>query len=198
MTIKANPFDILTIPPLVLALGVGCAGKAPPPAAPERAPSAQAPDAGATAAARADEPQEAAPPAGSADARPPEVQPAAAERGVTAPAPRPVRVAYIGMHIGGGPNDAATKAPFEHAIAASFGELEGCYRSSAERGARGTFGIDLLVPKDGGRAEVTNPRTGLKGEGLTECLVAVFERIEFQTPRHGATKLSYSVRLSPD
>jgi hypothetical protein len=103
-----------------------------------------------------------------------------------------VTVKYIGMHIGGGPNDAATKAPFERVLAGAFAAAAECCSSTAC--GTGTFGLDLLIGKDGGRAEVTGMRTALP-DAAARCIESAFAAVQFATPRHGATKLSYSIRL---
>jgi hypothetical protein len=108
-----------------------------------------------------------------------------------------VTVHDIGLHIGGGPNDAETKAPFLRALAASFPEFARCAALAPEGHRAGTFGIDLLVAKDGGAPETSNLRTGIPGEPFRTCIVAAFGRVTFAKPRRGATKLSYALRFDP-
>jgi hypothetical protein len=112
-------------------------------------------------------------------------------------APR-VRVENIGLHIGGGPNDAKTKAPFLRQIATEFDAFRLCYAKAEGEGAHGTFGIDLLVPKEGGHAETSNPRTAMKGAAFRDCVVDAFRAIAFEPPKHGATTLSYALRFEPE
>ncbi len=105
-----------------------------------------------------------------------------------------LHVSYIGMHIGGGPNDAATKAPFERDLRGAFDGIARCGEGTGD--VSGTFGADFLVPKEGGRADVSNVRSALP-EAVAACVAHALGEVEFQKPRRGATKLSYSVRLSP-
>lgn len=116
--------------------------------------------------------------------------------GASASNPR-VKVVNIGLHIGGGPNDAPTKAPFLRAIAARFDDFRRCYEAIGVERASGTFGIDLLVPAGGGHAEASNPRTALPSADFKSCVVSAFESVEFGRPKHGATKLSYALRFDP-
>jgi hypothetical protein len=105
-----------------------------------------------------------------------------------------VVVKNIGLHIGGGPNDAATKAPFKKAIERVFNAFVACHEKAETE--QGTFGVDLLVPAKGGKAEVSAPRTGMRGEAFVECVVGVFASVDFTPPKRGATRLSYSLRFS--
>lgn len=108
-----------------------------------------------------------------------------------------VRVENIGIHIGGGPNDSLTKAPIASSVAPHFDELRACW-ASVDEPQRGTdFGVDLLIPSEGGHAKVSNPRTGPKGDAFRACVVAVFEAIEFKKPLTGRTTVSYSLRFTP-
>lgn len=109
-----------------------------------------------------------------------------------------VRVKNIGLHVGGGPNDAATKGPFLKAIAARFDDFRRCYGKIETAREKGTFGIDLLVPKEGGHAETSNPRTAMKGDAFRACIVEVFEGVAFDPPKRGATKLSYALAFEPE
>jgi len=129
-------------------------------------------------------------PAPSAQTEPPAAEKQAPPKGVT--------VKSIGMHIGGGPNDAAAKAPFTKTIEGGFPDFVACASHLPPAGRKGTFGVDLLVKKDGGNPDVSSPRTGLPGEPFKACVVQVFERLVFEKPKRGATKLSYSLRFDSE
>ncbi|WP_438030996.1 hypothetical protein [Sorangium sp. So ce233] len=161
----------------------------PPPAAPAAAASASA---AGSASASAAAPASAAP-AASAAADPAAPAAAADDAG---PLPK-VKVANIGMHIGGGPHDDYTKEPIKRSVAPHFDEFRRCFALAEDPTKGGDFGIDLRIEKDGGKAEVRKPRTALKGEAFTRCVVGVFERIDFQKPRRGPTVVSYSLRFTP-
>jgi hypothetical protein len=112
------------------------------------------------------------------------------------PPPPPVSVENIGMHIGGGPNDAVTKAPIGTSVAPHMSELRACW-SQVDPARPGDFGVDLLIPAEGGRAAVSNPRTNLGPQAFRDCVVAVFDGIDFARPRTGRTTVSYSLRFTP-
>jgi hypothetical protein len=105
-------------------------------------------------------------------------------------------VENIGMHIGGGPNDAVTKAPIARSVAPHFDAFRRCW-SLVETPKAGDFGVDLVIERDGGKAEVSNPRTSLRGEPFRACVMSAFEAIDFAKPRGGKTKVSYSLRFTP-
>ena len=109
-----------------------------------------------------------------------------------------VRIKNIGLHIGGGPNDAATKAPFLKAIEARFDDFRRCYGKIETPREKGTFGIDLLVPKEGGHAQTSNPRTTMKGQAFRACVIEAFEGVTFDPPKRGPTKLSYALAFEPE
>jgi hypothetical protein len=111
--------------------------------------------------------------------------------------PSRVRVTNIGLHVGGGPNDRATKAPFLRAIAEHFDTFRTCYMTTDAAGQRGTFGIDLLVPAAGGHADASNARTRLGGSAFRECVVDAFRDVNFAPPKLGATKISYALEFDP-
>jgi hypothetical protein len=121
--------------------------------------------------------------------------PVAAE--ASAPAPLPaVTVENIGMHIGGGPNDAVTKAPIGGSVAPHFDELRACW-AQVDPPKGGDFGVDLLIPAEGGRAEVSHPRSILGPQAFRDCVVGVFTAIDFAKPRTGRTTVSYALRFTP-
>lgn len=116
---------------------------------------------------------------------------------VEASAPPAVRVENIGMHIGGGPNDAVSKAPIANSVAPHLDEVRACWAQIADPSRGGDFGVDLLIPADGGRAAVSHPRTSLGPDAFRDCVVAVFSTIDFLKPRTGRTTVSYSLRFTP-
>ena len=181
---------------LVCAVAVGCKTprEAEPPVA-EAAHSvtpavpADVPPTASAAAIEAPEPVASAAPEASA------AVPGSAEP-PSEPLPA-VEVKNIGMHIGGGPNDRVSKQPIGDSVKPHFDALRACWKHVAEPAKAGDFGVDLLIPREGGKAEVTNPRTAIKGEGFESCVVSVFEGIDFLKPKTGKTMVSYSVRFTP-
>lgn len=155
------------------------------------ASTASAAPSDATAAATAE-----AAPSGSAAASAEPSASAAATAAPEAPVPE-VKVANIGMHIGGGPNDAPTKAPIRQSVEPHFDDLKRCWAKVDDPKKGGDFGLDLLIDRAGGKAKVSHPRTSLKGQGFKECMVEAFEAIDFKKPRGGTTTVSYSVRFTP-
>lgn len=131
----------------------------------------------------------------SASATPPSTAEPLAAPPPEAPLPD-VKVANIGMHIGGGPNDNVTKEPIRRSVQPHFDELRRCY-ASVEDKKTGDFGVDLRIDRAGGKAKVSHPRTTLKGQEWKDCVVAVFERIDFLKPKGGTTTVSYSLRFTP-
>jgi len=107
-----------------------------------------------------------------------------------------LKVENIGLHVGGGPNDADTKAPFLRAIAERFPELMDCYRKNEEPAKGGRFGIDLHIARAGGHPSVEQPRTAMHGPDFRACVSSVFESVEFQKPTHGPTTISYSLHFT--
>lgn len=116
----------------------------------------------------------------------------------SAPAPVPaVEVRAIGMHIGGGPNDDANKAPLLASIAPHHAALARCWGSLAGK-PRVELGVDAHVPGKGGRAKIDHPRSTVKDAAFVDCAVTVFTAIEFLPPKSGLdTTVSASLRFTP-
>jgi hypothetical protein len=106
-----------------------------------------------------------------------------------------VAVKSVGMHIGGGPNDAAGKAPFEKAIEQHFPDFLRCYRLVTEPGKGGTFGVDLHIERNGGKPRVEQPRTALGGDPFKSCMLSAFEAIDFPALKKPSV-VSYSLRFT--
>lgn len=102
----------------------------------------------------------------------------------------------VGMHVGGGPYDEATKEPMKRSVEPHFAELARCWKL-VPHPRQADIGVDLVIEAEGGRARVSNPRSTIEGEGFVPCIVAFFEGIDFQKPKNGKTVVSYSVRFLP-
>lgn len=114
----------------------------------------------------------------------------------TAEALPEVVVRSVGLHIGGGPNDESAKAPYKRAVEARFEEFRRCYRLVADPQKGGVFGVDLKIGRDGGRAEVQQPRSAMGSAEFRQCVTKVFARAEFEKPKKGPTMISYSIGFS--
>ncbi len=111
-------------------------------------------------------------------------------------APMRVKLATIGMHVGGGPYDEPTKEPMKRSVEPRFTELARCWKHVG--GSQPVdIGVDLVIESGGGHAQVSHPRTFATAEGFVPCVVLFFEQVDFQKPKNGKTVVSYSVRFSP-
>jgi hypothetical protein len=107
-----------------------------------------------------------------------------------------VKIESVGLHVGGGPNDDATKSPFLKTVEARFDEFRSCYVKVVEPEKGGTFGVDMRIGRTGGRAKIEQPRTGMKGTEFRQCVMKVFENLEFDKPARGPTTISYSLKFT--
>lgn len=181
---------------LVSVSFVGACGGRTPEATPTKAEAAPSKVAPVTlTSAETTAPSPAAPSADTTKAEPP----AEAPKATPEPSPKAVSVVVdtYGLHIGGGPNDTATKAPFVHSVEPHFPALAACFAKADDTTKGGDFGVDLLVAREGGKAKVTQPRTAIPGEAFRACVVDVFSAVEFERPKYGATMASYAVRFRP-
>lgn len=108
-----------------------------------------------------------------------------------------MKLATIGMHVGGGPYDEATKEPLRRSVEPRFPDLAACWRHVPPGTGPLEVGVDLVVEADGGTARVTNPRSRVKGEAFIRCVTDFYASVAFQRPLHGRTVVSYSVRFTP-
>jgi pyruvate/2-oxoglutarate dehydrogenase complex dihydrolipoamide acyltransferase (E2) component len=169
----------------------GAATSPSPPAttSPATTPPAPPPPPPSAAAASAE-------PAPTASAAPTATAATEAPKPPEAPLPA-VKVANIGMHIGGGPNDDVTKDPIRRSVQPHFDAFRRCFALVEDPKKGGDVGVDLRIDRAGGKAAVSHPRTAIKGKEFKECVVKTFEGIEFLKPRGGTTTVSYSLRFTP-
>ena len=107
-----------------------------------------------------------------------------------------LRVEPLGMHVGGGKNDAEEKAPFHRALERKFPAFLECYRLAEDPWSGGSFGIDIKIARAGGKPVVEQPRTKIRGSGFQDCMLAAFGNADFDKPKAGPTVISYSVRFT--
>ena len=103
-----------------------------------------------------------------------------------------VELVHMGLHIGGGPNDDATRNPLLERIKGAFPAFKRCYPKAAQGPANASVGVDLLIPTKGGNATVKSYRSVLKGSEFESCMKESFGAIEFKE-REKPTMISYSV-----
>jgi hypothetical protein len=194
------PLPFLGLGFLGLAVLAACSNVSPDPGVPHPADPARPPPSMASAAV----PAASASPAAGAPSVPSAPRSSAAvtsDAGTDAAAsaeepPLHVKVATIGMHVGGGPYDEITKEPMKRSVEPHFAELARCWKHVAKQQPT-DVGVDLVIEAAGGRARVSNPRTFAVGEGFVPCVVAFFEGVDFERPKNGKTVVSYSVRFTP-
>jgi hypothetical protein len=108
-----------------------------------------------------------------------------------------LRVKSFGLHVGGAARDAAARADYLRVLESGWWRYLDCYRLLDRPGVEGTFGADLHVAGDGGKARVAHPRTKLLGTPFRECMERAFASAHFApSPSGRAVVLSYSVKFT--
>ena len=127
----------------------------------------------------------------------PEASPTAGASAAAALGPLPdVEVTNIGMHIGGEANTPAQKQPIREAVHRHYDDFRRCYGKLDSPPKEATFGVDMRIEKDGGRAKISNPRNTFEDNALTPCFIAVFESVEFPKPKKPVAQIvSFSLRF---
>lgn len=116
---------------------------------------------------------------------------------LTGPPLPELAVKSFGLHLGGGNRDDATRGAYLRQLEHGFPDYLECYRELDTPGKEGTFGADLRIDAQGGRARVEQTRTKLSGEDFKQCMVRSIEALRFKAPPSGrALMISYSVKFS--
>ena len=187
----------LAWPPLVASLG-GCVAPSAPLASPPGAsPDGANPPGGGDAGMQAGASNgQAAKPSGAAAGAFPSVSLPGGEEPTPDKALPELRVEALGMHVGGGSNSPAEKAPFQRALERQFPAFLECYRRAEDPWAGGSFGIDIKIARAGGAPTIEQPRTKIRGAGFQDCMLAAFAKVQFEKPKAGPTVISYSVMFT--
>ncbi len=104
-------------------------------------------------------------------------------------------VKNIGLHVGGGPNDAKTKAPLQQAVEKRFEAFRQCYALTDGKKS-GTVGADLFIAAAGGAPKVRALRISFRGKEIRACIETAFGTVEFPS-RQVPVVISYSLSFTP-
>ncbi|MEY2934950.1 MAG: hypothetical protein RL033_5699 [Pseudomonadota bacterium] len=116
----------------------------------------------------------------------------AAERGSR------VELQSAGLYLAGPANTEPARRNLVKLFERNFGAFRRCHSSAPEHTDNASFGVDLLVPKEGGRAKVRETRTRLAGSSFKTCMARAFEAIRFEPPVTARPEIvSYSVLFKP-
>lgn len=127
-------------------------------------------------------------------------KPEAPQPSVEEPAPADVpadsSLRTIGLHVGGGPNDDATRNKFIAPIERSFEAMLSCHTLAKNRDRNASVGVDLLLSPQGGKAKLQDLRTALGGDEFQDCIRKAFGEISFPKVVR-PTIVSYSMLFEP-
>ncbi|HVZ31658.1 MAG TPA: hypothetical protein VG963_04485 [Polyangiaceae bacterium] len=108
-----------------------------------------------------------------------------------------VELQSVGLHVAGPLNQERTRKQLLKLFEGQFAAFRRCHRSAPEHDYNASYGVDLLVSKEGGKAKVRETRTRLEGEtyrGFHSCMERAFQGISFEPMPSGRDEIiSYSV-----
>jgi hypothetical protein len=105
----------------------------------------------------------------------------------------------VGLHIGGAPNDEASRQRLVRLFETKFPDFRSCYPLASDRTANASFGVDLFIAPGGGRAKLKQTRSRLTGKGFRDCMRNAFLGLRFKPPSTGrSTTVSYSLIFKPE
>jgi hypothetical protein len=123
---------------------------------------------------------------------------APAPAGAIARAPA-VSLATVGLHVDGVLNREPHRGHLVRAFEREFAAFRRCHERAERHEEGASFGVDLLIPKAGGRGKVRQTRTRLSSKAFRGCMHGVFESIRFAPPPSARPEIvSYSVLFKPN
>ena len=109
-----------------------------------------------------------------------------------------VELQTVGLYLAGAANTEPTRKQLVKSFERNFAAFQRCHAEAAEHTENASFGVDLLVPKEGGRAKVRQTRTRLTGKGFQACMERAFQAIRFEPLPSGRPEIvSYSLLFRP-
>jgi hypothetical protein len=110
-----------------------------------------------------------------------------------------VELQTVGLYLSGPANTEATRRQLVKLFERSFPAFRRCHGDAGEHSENLSFGVDLLVPKEGGSAKVRQTRTRLTGNAFKTCMERAFQGIRFEPlPSERPEIVSYSVLFRPE
>jgi hypothetical protein len=126
-------------------------------------------------------------------------RPAAAPAAPARPRAPAVELQTVGLYLSGPSNTDATRRQLVKLFERSFPAFRRCHADAGEHTENLSFGVDLLVPKEGGSAKVRQTRTRLTGNAFKICMERAFQGIRFEPlPSARPEIVSYSVLFRPE
>lgn len=120
-------------------------------------------------------------------------QPAAPQRAAA------VTLATVGLHVDGLLNREPHRTRLVRVFEREFKAFRRCHERAERHDEGASFGVDLLIPKAGGRGKVRQSRTRLASKAFRTCMQAAFEAIRFAPPPSERPEIvSYSVLFKPN
>jgi hypothetical protein len=115
------------------------------------------------------------------------------------PRPPAVTLATVGLHVDGALNREPHRSRLVKVFEREFSAFRRCHERAERHDEGASFGVDLLIPKTGGRAKVRQSRTRLESKPFRSCMLAAFEAIRFAPPSSERAEIvSYSVLFKPN
>jgi hypothetical protein len=124
--------------------------------------------------------------------------PAPAPRVAPTPSAPPVTLASAGLHVDGLLNREPHRGRLVRLFERQFDTFKRCHARAEPHAEGASFGVDLLIPKEGGLAKVRETRTRLTNKDFQACMRRAFEAIRFTPPASERPEVvSYSVLFKP-
>jgi hypothetical protein len=112
--------------------------------------------------------------------------------------PSKVELATVGLHVAGPLGADPERRRLIRTLERHFGAFRRCHELAKPHGRNLSYGVDLLIPKQGGAAQLRQTRTRLTGDGFQSCMQKAFRAIRFDPPSTARPEIvSYSVLFKP-
>lgn len=118
--------------------------------------------------------------------------------GVPAADPAQPELLTVGLHVAGPANEERNRRRLVAAFERHFGAFRRCHALAVPHVQNASFGVDLLIPAQGGKATVRQTRTRIAGGEFRSCMHRALQAIHFEPlPTARPEIVSYSVLFKP-
>lgn len=109
-----------------------------------------------------------------------------------------VSVQTVGLHVGGGARSEASRQKLVRRFEKHLPAMARCHVFSKHGNQNALYGIDVTVPRSGGKPTLGEVRSRLKSSKFRRCMAKVIGAIRFKVPEKGRnTTISYSLLFKP-